>query len=491
VTDEYNQAVSQRAECTEASAASALLAETCASRTAVYEEAFCEHRLSCSMFSQCYAHEAGAYYLLRDEVQATMVARQLQYQTVRQAECIMGLIMSSLQAGATIDDASLTSCDDVSVEDLVISFPTPPPAPEECPVLEIDDPQCDPIPQILEFTNGFAGEDFRPAEGSPDGCECTLVNLEGVYSPGPVVRCNGCLDVHHSTDQNSCPSGWKIFSPRSKADWEVLEASLDGDWPANPHLIIDITRTETGCGGCASPMRSDNPAQSSWTTTDGSPWWLRDGNHREPSGDYHANCYLWVAGTNPEAIHFNDANCYYHSSDYLCQPETAQPPVPEPAAGSPPGCQCREVALQDSYSAGQVVRCDGCLDVHHSTDQNSCPSGMKIFSPRSKADWEVLEASLVGDWPASPHLIVDITRNENGCGGCASAMNSDNSAQSSWTTTDGSPWWLRDSNFGEPNGDYHANCYLNVHGTNNPEALYFNDGRCLYHSSSYLCQTEA
>jgi len=98
---------------------------------------------------------------------------------------------------------------------------------------------------------------------------------------------------------------------------------------------------------------------------------------------------------------------------------------------------------------------------------------------------------LDGDWPANPFLIVDITRNENGCGGCSSAMNSDNSAQSSWTTTDGSPWWLRDSNYGEPNGDYHANCYLYVHGTNNPEALYFNDANCLYHSSSYLCQTEA
>ena len=29
-----------------------------------------------------------------------------------------------------------------------------------------------------------------------------------------------------------------------------------------------------------------------------------------------------------------------------------------------------------------------------------------------------------------------------------------------WRVADGGDWWLRDSPFGEPNGDYHANCWL-------------------------------
>ena len=41
-------------------------------------------------------------------------------------------------------------------------------------------------------------------------------------------------------------------------------------------------------------------------------------------------------------------------------------------------------------------------------------------------------------------------------------MNSANPLQNSWVTEDGSPWWLRDSSYGEPNGDYHANCYMDL-----------------------------
>eukprot|EP00662_Eupelagonemidae_sp_cell21_P057833 gene57833-biopygen25316 len=41
-------------------------------------------------------------------------------------------------------------------------------------------------------------------------------------------------------------------------------------------------------------------------------------------------------------------------------------------------------------------------------------------------------------------------------------MNSDEPTQSAWRTTDGNPWWLRSTGFTEPNGNYHANCYLDI-----------------------------
>jgi hypothetical protein len=40
----------------------------------------------------------------------------------------------------------------------------------------------------------------------------------------------------------------------------------------------------------------------------------------EPNGDYVPNCYLAVYNfANLDALDFNDWNCNYHSSSYLCQ----------------------------------------------------------------------------------------------------------------------------------------------------------------------------
>ena len=97
------------------------------------------------------------------------------------------------------------------------------------------------------------------------------------------------------------------------------------NYPRNPHLIVDVTRGADGCGGCSKDamqpaMNSDEPAQSSWRTADGSAWWLRDDKFVEPNGAYSANCYLVVYGVEPDDIKFNDIHCAIHSKDYLCQP---------------------------------------------------------------------------------------------------------------------------------------------------------------------------
>jgi hypothetical protein len=162
----------------------------------------------------------------------------------------------------------------------------------------------------------------------------------------------------------------------------------------------------------------------------------------------------------------------------------------KPREGSPKDCKCFRVVLGGHYSAGALVMCSKCLDVHRSLQKNSCPVGTKIFSPRSRSDWKNFLAS-AGPL-RDPNWIIDITRPQNGCGGCQRhAMNSGNKAQQTWQTSDGSPWWLRSTTYGEPNGDYNANCYLNL-GMKNPEVdtnkITFNDHNCNYHSKSYYCQ---
>jgi len=326
----------------------------------------------------------------------------------------------------------------------------------------------------------------NPKPGSPTGCLCKKVELNGAYTAGLLLKCSGCLDVRRANDKNSCPSGTKIFAPKSRVDWKTF---IDSATPLrNPHWIIDVTRPQNGCGGCTRhPMNSQQAAQATWRTSDNSPWWLRSTRYGEPNGDYSANCYLdlWHAPGNEDTVTFNDGRCNYHSKSYYCQMRKVSL---RPKAGSPRGCLCEKVELTGRYTPGLLIKCKGCLDIRKATQKNSCPKGMKIFAPRTRADWKTFIES--AQPLRSPHWIIDVTRPANGCGGCTRhAMNSANAAQKTWRTSDGSAWWMRSNTYSEPNGDYSANCYLDLwRSPPNENSVTWNDGRCNYHANSYYCQ---
>jgi hypothetical protein len=334
--------------------------------------------------------------------------------------------------------------------------------------------------------NGMEEISTQPAKGSPRSCKCRQVTLNGPYSAGAMVKCTNCLDVYRSTQRNSCPRGTKIFSPASRSDWRTLIASGVGPLRA-PNWIIDITKPTSSKikYGEHPAMNSENPSQSAWRTQDGSPWWLRSTKYTQPDGNYNANCFLDVkSASNENSVNFDDNNCRFHSKSYYCQ---AKKHNIKPRRGSPSSCKCTKVNLAGPYSAGALIRCTHCLAVRKTTQKNSCPAGTKIFSPRSKKDWETVMNS--GGKLATPHWIVDVTRSSNGCGsGCKKSMNSQNRRAATWHTSDGSPWWLRSNPYSQPSGNYHANCYLLVHDVRNLDAIRFNDENCHYRSSSYYCQ---
>merc|ERR1740133_754641 len=235
-------------------------------------------------------------------------------------------------------------------------------------------------------------------------------------------------------------------------------------------------------------MNSKQKSQKTWRTSDGSAWWLRSTKFNNPNGDDTANCFLdlWHGKPrNEDSVSFNDGRCNYHSKSYYCQPVNLNL---QPKPGSPRSCKCSKVDLTGKYSAGLLVKCEQCLNVYRSTQKNSCPKGMKIFSPQSRQDWKTFLSS--AQPLRAPNWIIDVTRPKNGCGGCTgNTMNSGNAAQKSWVTEDGSPWWLRSTRYSEPNGDYHANCYLDLwHKPKNEDSVAWNDGSCSYHAKSYYCQ---
>ena len=164
--------------------------------------------------------------------------------------------------------------------------------------------------------------------------------------------------------------------------------------------------------------------------------------------------------------------------------------APKCLKGSPKTCKVQTIAVRN-YSPGGLIKITNGLKVSKISEQNSCPIGWKIWSPRNKADWTAVYRALgsnIRNYPRKPHLIVDVTRNANGCGGCTKfGMNSGVKQQSSWKTSDDSAWWLRDTKYNEPNGDYRPNCYMTVNNVD-PNDVRFNDASCGISSSDYLCQ---
>merc|ERR1711981_762341 len=159
--------------------------------------------------------------------------------------------------------------------------------------------------------------------GSASNCKTSTIKTPK-YSAGNLVRIHNGRRVRKSTETDSCPNGYKIWSPRNKNDWTIVYNAMGksiNKYPKKPHFIIDVTRPANGCGGCTKyAMKSTTAQQGSWRTKDGSAWWLRYARYNEPNGDYHANCYLHIYDVNPNNVRFDDNNCNFYSTNYLCQP---------------------------------------------------------------------------------------------------------------------------------------------------------------------------
>jgi len=284
------------------------------------------------------------------------------------------------------------------------------------------------------------------------------------------------------------------------------------------------------------------------------PWFLRSTTYSEPNGDYDANCWLGLHGGWDEDVgfRFNDARCNVRSTNYLCSsnwvdklpPPSAAPtmaptlePTLPPTSASPtvtPPRVCNGVVGSKTYvdptGAAYDAACyeigdlesgepGGVVDVvvvtggeltRRRTDPNSCPEGMDIWVPRSLEHARLITST----YSTALTTIVGVYRDGPGegwnqaCGGCTSfAMNSvaqqeyeaqDPSACSQgacvgWTSVAGphQPWFMRREPFGEPNGDYTQNCWLNARWRQFDDDLGFgmNDWNCNYASSSYLCSS--
>merc|ERR1719174_1861035 len=339
--------------CTTAGTAASDSHTTCATKQVEFERDYCAHRASCADLQICRANQEDNFIAVRAEVEAAMEDIVAEFLVMKHAQCLLTQVEAALSSETHSEIISDAACDtpaDVSELDIIWpEFETL----DTCDDTILTRPPCEAaffeaeygaLPDSLEDTMieactacsplpiadapvswvrqlGYIDlSNIVPAEGSPSGCTCTLVELTGEFSPGPLVKCMNCLTAYRSTDPNSCPSGFKVYSPRSRDDWRTIQASVNFDEVAKPHHVVDVTRPHNGCGGCTSHyMNSDVQGQSSWVTSDGTPWFLRDSHYGEPNGDYTENCYLALWSPSDGQVSFNDGSCSYHSNSYFCQ----------------------------------------------------------------------------------------------------------------------------------------------------------------------------
>ncbi|HAN30150.1 MAG TPA: hypothetical protein DCQ06_01000, partial [Myxococcales bacterium] len=94
------------------------------------------------------------------------------------------------------------------------------------------------------------------------------------------------------------------------------------------------------------------------------------------------------------------------------------------------------------------------LKTFRSTDNNTCKSyGLDIVYPRSKAQW----TWMINKFGSSYFSVIPGVTKPNDGGNYTSCMmrnpKSYGSGCGDWRVADGGRWWVRDSNYGEPNGD--------------------------------------
>ena len=135
------------------------------------------------------------------------------------------------------------------------------------------------------------------------------------------------------------------------------------------------------------------------------------------------------------------------------------------------------------------------IETFRSTDWDSCKEvGLTMIVPRTK---EHLDFMLLKYGISYFSVVPGITKPTNGGSYKHVAMKNQHGnfndgtegrfTASDWQPVTGKTWFLRDTPYGEPNGDYTANCWLRM--WLHRGEVRFNDWRCNYATTKYVCST--
>jgi hypothetical protein len=149
-----------------------------------------------------------------------------------------------------------------------------------------------------------------------------------------------------------------------------------------------------------------------------------------------------------------------------------------------------------TYDGGgyDMYLCTSCASFNYFNQGNSCGGvGLSMWSPRSQPNWQAAQ-SVWGWTTGTGNGGTTYVYKPNGGGNYTGAPMRQQSFYGSgyndWRVVDGGRWWLRNSAFGEPNGDYDGFGNLQMYGQSSYE-MGLNDGGAYASGSQYVCSTNA
>merc|ERR1719183_1745437 len=154
--------------------------------------------------------------------------RRAEWRGLKRINCLIDAFADGKVTNGEVDVCRKMT---VNTDFLIIKYP-PPPRRKTCVIPNLypstgayKRAEFSPLPTLAKGKaspecSGVKEIETRPARGSPRGCKCRRVPLNGPYKAGAMVKCTKCRDVYRASQGNSCPAGTKLFSPSSRADWK-------------------------------------------------------------------------------------------------------------------------------------------------------------------------------------------------------------------------------------------------------------------------------
>jgi hypothetical protein len=130
---------------------------------------------------------------------------------------------------------------------------------------------------------------------------------------------------------------------------------------------------------------------------------------------------------------------------------------------------------------------------YYQQGQSCGGQNLSLWCPRSQACWQGSQA--VWGWTAGTGNggLTYVWKPGGGGNYTGSGLRQNSyygGGYDDWRVNDGGRWWLRNSGFGEPNGDYDGYGCLQMYGNTGYE-MGFNDGGAYNSGSQYVCSTNA
>jgi hypothetical protein len=395
----------------------------------------------------------------------------------------------------------------------------------------------------LQLTNGYY---WIKGDKMPNALQM-YVNFTADGGGYDFYVMTGATNVNYMYQRTGAENlGLDIFYPRSKAHWVAIYnfvVNVSGQSIATLVAIPGKVYRINGIGNYSGVLMRDPRNFSSgapdWMVPDGGQWFIRDASYSEPNGNYYgyANLYTWVNRLLSDGtVEFDDGNDVGNTGTTILCSTNFKGSLFDVSTND--GSSSTKAALSGWHLAKysktyklnlpsgtywikspkmpnalqmyvNMTAEEGGYDFYRFTtatsrnyvtqDTGASALGLDLFYPRSKDHWAAIYDFVVnisGSTIANDIKTVGAVH-RNGAGGnyTGTVMRSSVyyiTGTTDWRVPDDGKWFIRDTTYVEPNGDYTANAFLGLIGLNSDGSVTgFNDGYDYnyYTGTTIICST--